>query len=149
MITTEQIKELREKTGLSVMGCKRALEKSDGDIDKAIEILKEEGALIAQKKAERELKAGLIESYIHSTRRIGSLVELRCETDFVSRNEEFKNFAHDIAMHIAALGPENIDELLSQPFIKNPNMTIADYVKEKIQKFGENIEIGKFVRLET
>ena len=149
MITAQQIKELREKTGLSVMSCKKALEGANGDINKAMEILRAEGTLVAEKKAERALKAGIIETYIHSTKTVGSLVEIRCETDFVARNEEFKIFSHDIAMHIVASDPKDIEELLAQPFIKNPDITISDYLKEKIQKFGENIEISKFARLET
>jgi len=149
MITTQQIKELREKTGLSVMSCKKALESANGDINKAMEILREEGVLVAEKKAERALKAGIIEAYVHSTKTVGSLVEIRCETDFVARNEEFKNFSHDIAMHIAASNPKDTDEFLAQPFIKNPEITINDYLKEKIQKFGENIEISRFVRFEA
>jgi elongation factor Ts len=149
MVTAEQIKELREKTGLSVMGCKKALEEANGDIEKAVEILKQQGAAFAENKSERALKAGIVDAYIHATKTVGSLVEVRCETDFVAKNEEFKNFAHEIAMHVAALKPTDINELLAQQFIKSQQITVGDYVKEKIQKFGENIEIAKIIHFEA
>lgn len=104
-IDTKTVQRLREKTGVSIMECKRALEKSGGDEEKAIQILKMEGKLKALKKSERKTKDGIIESYIHSNRKLGVLLELRCETDFVAKTEEFKNLAHDIAMHIAASNP--------------------------------------------
>lgn len=149
MITAEQIKKLRAQTGVSVMTCKKALEEAGGDTEKAILILRQEGAKIAKKKAERALKAGLIESYIHANRQIGVLVEVRSETDFVAKNEEFRSSSHDIAMHIAASDPVDVSELLQQPYIKNPEITVGDYLKEMIQKFGENIEISRFVRYTT
>jgi elongation factor Ts len=142
----EQIKKLREETGVSVMLCKKALEETGGDREKAILILRREGVRIAEKKAERALKAGVIESYIHSNRQIGVLVEARSETDFVARNKEFQAFVHNIAMHIAASDPVDLKALLQQPYIKNPQITIGDYLKETIQKFGENLEISRFVR---
>lgn len=144
MITSDKIKELREQTQVSIMACKKALEESDGDIEKAKIVLQQAGAKIADKKANRELKAGIIESYIHAGGKVGVLVEGRCETDFVAKNEDFKLFLHDVAMHIAASAPEEVEELLEQSFIKNPGITIGDYVKEAIQKFGENIEISRF-----
>lgn len=146
MITSRQIKELREKTGISVMACKKALEEAGGDMEKAISILRQEGIKIAEKKSERSLNAGIIESYIHSNKMIGVLLEARSETDFVARNEEFISFSHDIAMHIAASDPKDTAELLQQPYIKNPGVTVGDYLREMIQKFGENIEISRFVR---
>jgi len=146
MITAEQIKNLRERTGVSVMACKKALEEAGGDMEKAVLLLRQEGIKIAEKKSERALKAGIIESYIHSNKMIGVLLEARSETDFVARNEEFISFSHDIAMHIAASDPKDTAELLQQPYIKNPGITIGDYLKEMIQKFGENIEISRFVR---
>jgi len=142
----DQIKELREKTDVSIMSCKKALEKSGGDMDKALLILKKEGAKIAEKKSDRELKAGVVESYIHAGGKVGVLLDVRCETDFVAKNEKFREFAHDVAMHIAAMNPEDEKEVLSQDFIKRADVTIGDYVKEMVQKFGENIEIAKFVR---
>jgi len=146
MITTEQIKKLRELTEVSVMACKKALEQAGGDIEKAILILRKQGAEIAKKKSEREVKAGVIESYVHNNNQVGVLVEIRSETDFVARNEEFRTFAHNIAMHIAASNPADIEELLGQAYIKEPEITISDYLKQMIQKFGENIKINRFFR---
>jgi len=148
-ITADKIKELREKTKVSVMVCKKALEEADGDMAKATEILHQEGIKIAGKKSERKLNAGVVDSYIHSTKQVGVLIEARSETDFVAKNGAFLSFVHDIAMHIAALDPKNIEELIGQQYIKNPGVTIGDYIKEMIQKFGENIEIAGFVRYST
>lgn len=145
-ITTEQIKELRELTGISVMQCKKALEEADGDKDKALAILREKSEAIAEKKSDRELGAGVIDAYIHSTKTMGALIELSCETDFVARNEEFMTMARDIAMHITAVGPVDVTELLDQPFIKNPDMTIKQVIDGGVQKFGEKIAISRFVR---
>jgi elongation factor Ts len=146
MITSEQIKKLRDKTGVSVMACKNALEEAGGDIEKAITLLNSRGAKIAEEKSERPTKAGIIEAYIHPTKQIGVLLELRSETDFVANNNDFQILAHDIAMHIAASNPSDVSELLSQPYIKNCEITVADFLKEAIQKFGENIEIARFSR---
>ncbi len=146
MITSEQIKQLRDKTGVSVIACKNALDKAGGDFEKAIGLLNQAGAKFAESKAERQTKAGVIEAYIHPTKQIGVLLELRSETDFVAKNNDFQIFAHDIAMHIAASFPSDIQELISQPYIKNCEITVGDYLKEAIQKFGENIEIGRFAR---
>ena len=190
MISTDQVKELRDKTGISIMQCRKALEDAGGDIEKAMVILKKKGAEIAGKKSDRTLGAGVVQSYIHSTGAVGAMVELWCETDFVAKNEEFKTLAKDIAMHIAATSPlylstdqipedakekakevfqkevegkpENMKEtilqgkldsyfkdmvLLEQPFVKNPDQTIADYTKEHIAKLGENIVIRRFNRI--
>ncbi len=110
MITTEQIKNLRERTGISVMQCKKALEDAGGDTEKAVAFLKKKGAEIADKKAERTLGAGIVQAYIHANGAVGAMVELNCETDFVAKNEEFKALAYDIAMHVAAMRPEFLDE---------------------------------------
>ncbi|MDP2676331.1 MAG: translation elongation factor Ts [bacterium] len=142
----ETVKQLREETGVSIMACKRALAESNGDMEKAKEILRKESDAVAIKKTERETKAGVIEAYIHSNKKVGVLMELRSETDFVARNPEFETLAHDIAMHIAASAPESVNDLASQPFIKDMSVTIGDKVKEAIQKFGENIEISRFER---
>lgn len=144
MITAGQIKKLREQTDVSVMACKKALEEAGGDIEKALSILHQEGAKIAEEKAERKVGAGVIDAYLHSDRQTGVLVEVMSETDFVARNEEFRNFAHNIAMQVAALQPADVKELLSQPYIKNPEITVNDYLQETIQKFGENIKISRF-----
>jgi elongation factor Ts len=149
MITTEQIKQLRQKTGFSIMECKRALEEAEGDEDKALKILEKKGGEKAIKKSQRETKEGLIEAYIHNTGKIGVILELNCETDFVARNSQFKELAHDLAMHIAAMDPQDLEELLSQPFIKDEQKTIEELVNEAIAKLGENIKIRKFVRLEV
>ncbi len=155
MVDTDQIKKLRDKTGISVMQCKKALEDAGGDEEKALVLLREKGAEISEKKKARTLGSGIIEAYIHSGAKVGVLVELLCETDFVARNEEFKALAEDIAMHIAAMNPssvssgENGDEaesLLAQPSIKDPSLSVGDRVKQAVQKFGEKIEIGRFTR---
>lgn len=128
------------------MICKKALEEAGGNMNKALEILRREGVQGAERKADRALKAGIIDSYIHNNKQIGVLLEARSETDFVARNEEFQSFVHNLAMHIAASDPVAIEALLQQPYIKNPQITIGDYLKEMIQKFGENLEISRFVR---
>jgi elongation factor Ts len=146
MATVEEIKALRDETGLSIMECQKALNEAGGDKAKAIEILKSKGASVAAKKGDRTLGAGAVVSYIHATGTIGTMLELMCETDFVAKNPEFKAVGNDIAMHIAAMNPADIGELLAQPFIKDPGQTIGDLVNGAIQKFGERTEIGKFVR---
>jgi elongation factor Ts len=148
MISTEQIKQLRQKTNISVMECKQALEKAEGDEKKALKILEKSGQRKALKKSERETKQGLIEAYIHNKGKIGVILELNCETDFVAKNNQFKELAHDLAMHIAAMNPQDRKELLGQPFIKDEEKTIEDLINETIAKLGENIKIRKFLRLE-
>ncbi len=130
------------------MECKRALEETEGDEKKALKVLDKKGAEKAIKKSTREAKQGLVEAYIHNDGKKGVILELNCETDFVARNEQFKELAHDLAMHIAAMAPKDSKELLSQPFIKDEQKTIGDLIKETIAKLGENIKIGKFLRLE-
>ena len=148
MISMDQVKELRDKTGISVMQCSKALEQAGGDIVKALEILKEKSAELASKKGDRVLGAGAVGSYIHSTGTIGAMVLLMSETDFVSKNKEFTDLARDIAMHVAASEVEegNVAALLAQPFIKNPDQTINDLVSAAIQKFGEKVEVSRFAR---
>ncbi|PIQ66413.1 MAG: elongation factor Ts [Candidatus Zambryskibacteria bacterium CG11_big_fil_rev_8_21_14_0_20_42_18] len=146
MITVEEIKSLREETGLSIMQCQKALEEASGDKEKAIAILKAKGAEIAAKKGTRTLGAGVVSSYIHTGDRVGVMLELLCETDFVAKNPEFKSVAKDIGMHIAAMYPIDILTLLEQPYIKDPGLKISDLINNTIQKFGERIEIGQFVR---
>lgn len=189
MITNEQIKNLRELTGVSVMQCKKALEEAGGDPEKAVLILRKKSGDIAAKKQNRTLGAGAVAAYIHNNAAVGALVELLSETDFVSGNETFRQIAHDLAMHITAANPEFLkradvpekelkkvaelfaDEiknkptaikdkilrgkidahfkervLLEQTFIKNPDLTIQGLLDSAIQKFGEKIEIGRFVR---
>lgn len=149
MITTEQIKELRDRTGISIAQCKKALEEANGDMGKAMEALKSQGAEIAEKKSSRTLAAGAVSSYIHSTGNMGAMVEVHSETDFVAKNPEFRALAADLAMHIAASDPQNLEELLAQPYIKDPSITITDLVQSFVQKFGERIEIVRFARFDT
>lgn len=146
MITVEEIKALREETGLSVMECQKALEEALGDKEKAKLLLRERGAEIAAKKGGRTLGAGVVVSYIHTGETIGVMLELLSETDFVAKNPEFKSVAKDIAMHIAAMNPADTALLLEQPFIKNPGQKISDLLNNTIQKFGERIEVGHFIR---
>lgn len=185
------VKELREKTGCGMMDCKKALEEANGSIEQAIEILRKKGLAELAKKAGRAVKEGLVDAYIHPGGRIGVLVEVNCETDFVARNEDFKNFVHDLAMQIAAASPlyvsrEQVPEevvknekeiyraqaiqegkpekfvdkivsgrlekfyqavcLLEQPFIKNQEITVQDYLGSVVAKIGENISIRRFTR---
>lgn len=193
MITPEQVKELRGQTGAGIMDCKKALTESGGDIEKAVIILREKGLAKAAKKMERSAAEGIIDSYIHGNGRIGVLVEVNCETDFVARNEEFKALTKDIAMQIAAANPKYISKeevpeeiidrerkilktqainegkpekiaekivegrigkfyeeicLLEQPFIKDPDKKVSQYIMEKIAVIGENISVGRFARFE-
>jgi len=143
-----KVKSLREATGLSFGEINRALQEAGGDEEKAKEILKQYGATVAAKKADRELKAGIVESYIHNTRKVGALVEVLCETDFVARNPEFLELAKDIAMHITAMKPADNAELLAQPFVKNPEVTIQELINRSVGKIGENIQLGRFVVFE-
>lgn len=146
MADISNIQQLRAETGMSIMECKKAIEKAGGDIAEAKKILHQLGEKIAEKKASREIKEGIISAYVHMNGKMGALLELGCETDFVAKNEIFKQLANDLAMQVAAMGAANIDDLLAQAFIKDPEKTIGDIVKEKISKLGENIQIGQFVR---
>ena len=151
----DTIKELREETGLSFAQIKKALDEVGGDKDKAREVLKQYSAAQAEKKADREVTAGVVTSYVHSSGTTGVLLELACETDFVAKTEEFKALAHDIAMHICAMSPTSINNedglgeetaLLHQSFVKDPEFTVEQKLQAAIQKFGENTKISKFVR---
>lgn len=189
----EQIKKIREITGAGMVDVKKALDESKGDEAKSIEILRKNGQAKALKKTDREAKEGVIGAYVHSNNKISAMVKLYCETDFVARNEDFKELAKDIAMHISAmnpkyLSPENVPvemvekekeiwteqlksegkpqeimdkimegkekkfkeeiSLLTQPFVKNPDVTIQELITEKIGKIGENIQAGEFSRFE-
>ncbi len=190
-ITASRVKELRDLTGISMMECKNALVEAQGDLEKAVEILRKKGIAKAEKKASRAANEGVVLSYIHPGNKLGVLVEINCETDFVAKTDDFINFAKDIAMHIAATNPlairreeidpqvlekereiyreqvraqkkpENIVEkivegklekffqencLLEQPFVKDPQITVKDYLTTTISKTGENINIARFVR---
>lgn len=142
------IKELRDITGLSFKEIKEALEEAGGDKVRAIEVLKAHGVALARKKSARLTQEGIVEAYIHTTRKIGALVELLCETDFVARSPLFVELAHELAMHIAAMDPENVEQLLEQPYIKDQDITISDLITLYIAKLGENIKINRFVRFQ-
>jgi elongation factor Ts len=191
MITTDQVKELRDRTGLSIMQCRKALEEANGDTEKAIVILQKKSGDVASKKSARTLGSGTVQSYIHGGS-VGAIVELSCETDFVAKNDEFKALAYDVAMQVAATDPlflkmedvtpeakataievfaeeakdkpaeikEKIIEgklnsyfgeqtLMEQPFIKNSELKIKDLITGAVQKFGERIEIRRFIRFST
>lgn len=160
-VTVDDIKALRQITGAGVMDSKRALEEASGDIEKAEEILRQQGIASAAKKANRATNQGLIESYIHSGGRMGAIVEVNCETDFVARTDEFKDLAHNLAMQVAAMSPSYVDEstapedetvdaaqdcLLQQPFIRDPAKTVQDLVNETVGKLGENVRVRRFTR---
>lgn len=147
-IDVNLIKQLREETQASIADCRKALEESKGDYKKAQEWLKKRGAEIAEKKADRETSQGVVESYVHGNGKIGVIVTLLCETDFVARTEEFKKLAHEVAMQISAMNPKDVKTLLSQEYIRDPKVKIDDLVKEAIGKTGENIQIREFSRLE-
>lgn len=163
-VTTEMIKALREETGAGVMDAKRALEAADGDMAKAKAILREQGMAAAAKRSERETSNGVVEAYIHAGGRIGVLVEINCETDFVANTEDFRMLARNVAMQVAAMNPlviapddpdrgqhEGSDEevcLLSQPFIRDGSRTINALVQEAVAKTGENIRVRRFTRYE-
>lgn len=140
-INSEQVKELRDKTGVSVMECKKALEEAEGDMQKALEILSARAAATVGKKADRALGAGTVASYIHNTGQVGAMVVISSETDFVSKNEEFVALAREVAMQAAAMKPADLAELLAQPYIKDPAKTVADLISGATQKFGERIEV--------
>lgn len=141
------IKKLREETGAGVADVGAALEEADGDLKKAREILKKKGLDKASKKAEREVKAGLVDVYSHSGR-VGVLVELLCETDFVAKTAEFKNLAHELSLQIASMNPDSVDQLLDQEYIRDPGQTIRALISGVVGKLGENIQVGKFARIE-
>lgn len=144
MADTDKIKQLRESTGLSLGQIKKALDEAAGDETKAREILKIQGVAVAVKKSSREVKEGVIDSYIHANKKLGAMVEVLCETDFVARNSEFQKLAHDLAMHIAAARPGTVEDLLAQQFIKDSGITVKDLVDQHIAKLGENIQVGRF-----
>ena len=160
-VTVETIKALRDLTGAGIMDSKRALEDADGDIEAARKILREKGIASAAKKASRDTNEGLVEAYIHSGGRVGAIVELNCETDFVARTEDLKSLAHNVAMQVAAMSPKYVDEgelpddgggspqevcLLRQPFIRDNELTVQDVVNETIAKVGENVRVRRFSR---
>jgi len=147
-ISIEDVKKLRIKTGAGIADCRKALEESDGDFKKAEGLLKSWGLEIASKKKDRATGQGLVETYIHSGGKVGAMVEVNCETDFVAKTDEFINLAHEVAMQIAAMDPADVEELSKQEYIRDSSKTIDDLVKEVITKVGENIAIKRFIRFE-
>lgn len=140
------IKQLREETGAGIADCRSALEEAGGDMAKAKEVLKKKGLDKAGSKSDREVSAGVIESYSHGGR-VGVLVELLCETDFVAKTEDFKNLAHELVLQVAAMNPGSEEELLDQEYVRDPSQKVGDLVKSAIAKLGENIKVGKFSRI--
>ncbi len=169
--SVDAIKELREQTSCGVIECKKALEETGGDFDKAKEILRKRGLEIAAKKGTRSAREGRVECYIHSGSKIGVLVEVNCETDFVAKNSDFMQFSKDVALHIAAMAPQYVRReeipadvlaqqpdtdsfakekcLMDQPFVKDPKMTIQDYLNTLVVKIGENMFVGRFKRFKV
>jgi elongation factor Ts len=160
-VSAETVKKLRDLTGAGMLDCKKALEETGGDLEKAKEILRQRGIAIAEKKAAQETRQGLVEAYIHADGRLGALVELNCQTDFVARTDGFRALAHDLAMQVAATDPQHIAPeelpagsdgepeelcLLVQPFIRDPSRTIQDLINDTIAKTGENIRVRRFAR---
>ena len=161
--TVATIKALRERTGAGIMDCKKALLEAEGDLDHASEILKREGLALVKKKVSRVASQGLIEVYVHGAGRIGAMVEVNCETDFVARTSELKELAHNLAMQVAAMEPTFVSDkdipqgeeiepsqacLLLQPFIKDPQKSVQQVITETVAKVGENIQVRRFARFE-
>lgn len=147
MADMETIKRLRDETGYGVMDIKQALAEAGDDIAKAKAILDAKGALVMEKKAGRETKAGLVETYTHLGK-IGAMVEVVSETDFVARNDDFKQFVHDLALQVASMNPADVEALLSQPSFKDEAVTIRDLLQRLVGRIGENIQIKRFARFE-
>lgn len=147
-ITAEMVQKLREVTGAGVMDCRKALVEAEGDFDRAKALIGERGIAKVEKRAGRETGAGLAYSYIHADR-IGVLLEVRAETDFVVRSEPFQALARDLAMQIAASAPANVDELLAQPYVKDESRIVKDIVNDVIAKVGENVVVAQFYRIEV
>ena len=163
-IPTDRVKELRDQSGAGIMACRNALVEAEGEMEKALQILKQQSLLQVQKKAKRSATQGIVEAYIHTRGRIGAMVEVNCETDFVAHTDEFKELAHHLAMQVAAQEPRFISEeevpegvdiepevacLLLQPYIKHPDKTVQDIIAETIAKVGENVKISRFARFEV
>jgi len=147
MITITQIKQLRKETGVSIIECKKALEKAKGKMAEAKEILRKQGQELVEEKKEKEVHQGIIESYVHPNKKIGVLLDIRCETDFVARSEEFKKLAHELCLQIAAMDSQKTS-LMSQPWIRDETKKVKDLIDEYIAKLGENIIVEKFIRYE-
>ncbi|OGH10107.1 MAG: translation elongation factor Ts [Candidatus Levybacteria bacterium RBG_16_35_6] len=147
-VNLQDLKKLRNETSASIADCRLALEESDGDYKKALLFLKKRGIEKAEKKQDRTTSQGLIEYYIHQNGKVGSMIEILCETDFVARTDEFKKLAHEVAMQVCAMNPKDINALLKQEYIRDSSITMENLIKSVIGKLGENIKIGKIVRFE-
>ena len=162
-IPADRVKELREESGAGIMECRNVLLEAEGDMEKALKILKKRSLFKAERKKNRLASQGIIEAYIHSGERLGAMVEVNCETDFAARTDEFKELAHNLAMQVAAMSPQFVSPeeapeeadieaqtacLLLQPYIKNLDMTVQDIINETIAKVGENIKVSRFARFE-
>ena len=145
MVSIEQIKQLRGETEISIGECKKALEEANGDIERAREILKQWGKNLAAKKSDRSTGQGKVEAYIHGNGKVGVMIELRCETDFVANSDDFKKLAHELCLQFAAMGDEP-ETLLTSAWIKDPSKTVKDLIEEVVAKVGENIVVKKVVR---
>lgn len=145
---TDDIKKLREVTGAGVMECSKALKDAGGDFDKAVSLINERGLVRAESKASRTAGAGMLKSYVHNGR-VGVLLQIHAETDFVLKSDPFQELANDVAMHIAAMNPESVEMLLAQPFVKNESTTVGDLIKSTTAKVGENIKVERFCRYEV
>ena len=143
------VKELRSLCGAGISDCQKALEEANGDVKKALTILQKQGQEIAAKKAEREAREGVVAAYVHANQKIGAMVALSCETDFVARTEEFKNLAYELAMQVAAMAPTSNEELLEQEYIRDPQIKVKELIAQAVGKIGENIKIKEFIRLEV
>lgn len=148
MINIAQIRKLRRETGISISECKKALEETKGNIGLAKEIFKKWGKEFAQKRLEKKVKEGQIATYLHPNKKIGVILELDCETDFVAKAEDFQKLAHELCLQIAAMNPVDVDSLFSQPWIKDETQTVKDLINSYIAKLGENIVVKKFTRYE-
>ena len=149
MVTASQVKDLREKTGAGMMDCKKVLTETDGDMEKAIELLRERGIAKAAKKSGRVAAEGLVEAYVSEDGKIGAIVEVNSETDFVAKNEEFKNFVMNVAKQVVEKNPKNVEELLAQDSIEVPGKTVNEVLIDKIATIGENMNIRRFERFES
>ncbi len=141
------LKKIREESGTGIADCRKALEESGNDYKKALLWIKKHGIEKAAKKSDRETSQGLVEAYIHQGGRVGAMIEITCETDFVARTDDFKNLAHELAMQVAAMNPKDVSSLLKQEYIRDGSMKIEDLVKQTIAKLGENIVIKKISRI--
>lgn len=148
MFPIELVRQLREESGISISECKKVLEEARGNLEKARQLLQQRGKQLAAKKGAREVGEGVVEVYMHPTGKTAAMIDVRCETDFVARSEGFKKLAHELALQAASMAPESVEELLSQPYIRDPAKTIQDLLVESIAKIGENIVIKRFSRFE-